>query len=115
MWTEIIVDIKIVEKSNNGKINMHLQLDSTMQFKLDEINKIKDYLITEVRKKMSKKIFDYVDKTLLAPLATSGINSIASFGTVISVPVRITRQALIYSFLLVMELQKQINVKKKHK
>ena len=64
---------------------------------------------------MSKKIFDYVDKTLLAPLATSGSDSIASFGTVISVPVRITRQALIYYFLLVMELQKQINVKKKHK
>ena len=29
---------------------MYLQLDSAMQFKLDEINKIKDYLITEVCK-----------------------------------------------------------------
>ena len=51
MWTEIIIDIKIVEISDNGKINMYLQLDSAMQFKPDEINKIKDYLITEVCKK----------------------------------------------------------------
>ena len=55
---------------------------------------------------MSKKIVDYVDKTFLAPPATSGSGSIALFGSAIDAPVRIIRPALIYFFRLIMELRK---------
>ena len=55
---------------------------------------------------MSKKIVDYVDKTFLAPPATSGSGSIALFGSAIDAPVRIIRPALNYFFRLIMELRK---------
>ena len=47
----------MVEKpTNNGKINMYPQLDNGMQFRLNEINRIKDYSIAVIheREKMSK-------------------------------------------------------------
>ena len=61
------------------------------KFRLNEINKIKDYFNSEIqeRKKMSKKLskyiaaFDYIDKTLIVLSATSGGTSITSFTSVI--------------------------------
>ena len=68
-----------------------------MQFSLDEINKIKDYFIAEIREKetiskmLSKYIaaFDYFDKTLLVLSAAFGIDFIASFASVTGVSVGI--------------------------
>ena len=64
--------------------NMHLS-DQT-KFRLNEIDKIKDYFNSEIqeRKTISKKlskyipVFDYFDKTLIVLSATSGRISIIS-------------------------------------
>ena len=70
---------------------MYPQLDNVKPFRLDEINRIKDYFIVEIfdretiSKKLSKYIvaFDYLDKTLLVFSATSGSVFVASFAAVI--------------------------------
>ena len=75
--------------------NMYSQLENVMQFRLDKINKIKDYFITEIREReaMSKILsiniagLDYFDKTLLVLSRAGGSVSITSFATVIFAPV----------------------------
>ena len=84
--------------SNNGGINMYPELDTAIQFRIDKINKTREYFFAEIceRETMSKILakyisaFDYVDKTLLVLFATSDSVSIASIGAVIGAPVRIT-------------------------
>ena len=57
-----------------------IPLNDQTKFRLNEINKIKDYFNSEiqVRKAMSKKLskyiaaFDYIDKALIVLSATSG-------------------------------------------
>ena len=69
-------------------------LSDQTKFRLHEINKIKDYFVSEIqeRKTMSKKLskyiaaFDYIDKSFIALSATSGGISIISFASVIGVP-----------------------------
>ena len=64
------------------------------KFRLNEINKIKDYFNSEIqeRKALSKKLskyiaaFDYIDKTFIVLSATSGGISIISFTSVIGIP-----------------------------
>ena len=64
-------------------------------FRLNEIKKIKDYFIAEIReeelisKRLSKYIssFDYLDKSLIVLSVTSGSISVASFANVIGAPV----------------------------
>ena len=75
--------------------NTHSYLNLSVQtkFRLNEINKIKDYFSSEIqeRKTMSKKFskyiaaFDYIDKTLIALSATSGGVTIISFTSVIGI------------------------------
>ena len=65
------------------------------QFRLNEINEIKDYFIAEIKERglmsqgLTKYIssFEYLDKSLTALSATSGSISITSFATVIGAPV----------------------------
>ena len=72
-----------------------LSLNDQTKFRLDEINKIKDYFEFEIRereaviKKLSKftAALDYTDKTLFALSTTSGGISIISFINVIGVSV----------------------------
>ena len=64
------------------------------QFRLNKINKIKDYFLAEIRerelisKNLSKYIasLDYFDKSLNVLPILSGSISIASFATIIGVP-----------------------------
>ena len=57
-----------------------IPLSDKTKFRLNEINKIKDYFNSEIqeRKTMSKKLskyiaaFDYIDKTLIVSCPTSG-------------------------------------------
>ena len=75
--------------------NTHSYLNLSVQtkFRLNEINKIKDYFSSEIqeRKTMSKKFskyiaaFDYIDNTLIALSATSGGVTIISFTSVIGI------------------------------
>ena len=69
-------------------------MNDKAKFRLNEINKIKDYFNSKVQeikiisRKLSKYIraFDYFDNTLLVLSAASGGVSIISFASVIGVP-----------------------------
>ena len=81
---------------------------NNQQFRLNKINKIKDYFIAEIRERdlMSKKFskyiasFDYFGKSLIVLSATSGSISIASFATAIGTPVGIASTSLSLTFSL---------------
>ena len=72
-----------------------MQLDNSIQFRLNEVSKVKKYFYVEIRerKTMSKALskhiaaFDYFDKTLLVLSGASGSVSIASFVTVIGIEI----------------------------
>ena len=80
-----------------------IPLSDQTKFRLNEINKIKDYFNSEIqeRKAMSKKLskciaaFDYIDKTLIVLSATSGGISIIYFASVIGVPAGLANEILL--------------------
>ena len=86
------------------------------QFRLTEISEIEDYFITEIKERdlMSKKLskyisfFDYFYKSLIVLSATSGSISIASFTTVMGIPVGITSASLSLAFSLCTGLVKKL-------
>ena len=73
---------------------MYLKLNE-QQFRLNKINEIKDYFVTEIKERelMSKRLskyiasFDYFDKSLIVLSVTTGSISIASFGAVAGAPI----------------------------
>ena len=77
--------------------NSNLELKDLTKFRLDEINKIKDYLNSEIKerkdiiKRISKYIvaFDYADKLFITLSALFGTLSIASHATIVAKPVGI--------------------------
>ena len=79
-----------------------IPLSNQTKFRLNEINKIKDYFNFEIQerqtisKKLSKYIaaFDYTDKTLIFLSATSGGISIISFTLVFSITTGIIKKLL---------------------
>ena len=79
---------------------MFPNLSDQTQFTLNEINEIKDYFIAEIRKieAMNKGLSKYIDKALIVLSATSGGVSIASFASVIGVPVGIARTSFSFTF-----------------
>ena len=100
---------------------------NNQQFRLNKISEIEYYFIVETKereltsKKLSKYIyfFDYFDKSLRVLSVTSGGVSIASFSTVIGIPVGITSASLSLPFSLCKVLKKKLseaarNKKKKH-
>ena len=88
-----------MNKLNSIKTHLSLNLSDQTKFKLNEINKIKDYFNFEIqeRKTMSKKLskyiaaFDYIDKILIVLSVTSGGTSIISFTSVIGISLSINR------------------------
>ena len=86
--------------------NSNLELNNLTKFRLDEINKIKDYLNTEIEerkdivKKISKYIvaFDYADKRFITLSASIGTLSIVSHATVVGIPVGIAAASLTVVF-----------------
>ena len=76
------------------------------KFRLDEINKIKDHLNSEIEerkdiiKKISKYIvaFDYVDKLFITLSASFGTLSIVSHATIVGIPVGIAGASLTLIF-----------------
>ena len=77
--------------------NLSANISNDQQFRINKINKIKDYFIAEIRerelmgKNLSKYIasFEYFDKSLIVLSVATGSISIASFSTVIGAPVGI--------------------------
>ena len=85
--------------------NMYPNLNDQQQFRLKKISEVKDYFIPETKerellgKRLSKYIasFDYFDKYVIILSATRGSISIASFATIIVVPVgKASTQLLVY-------------------
>ena len=98
-----MVECNFIECNSIDTLNLHNQ-----QFRLNKISEIEDYLITETKereltsKKLSKYIsfFYYFDKSLIDLSVASGSVSIASFATVIGIPIRITSASLSLVFSL---------------
>ena len=74
---------------------LNVPLNDQQHFRLNKINKIKDYFVAEIKdrelisKRFSKYIasFDHFHKSLTVLSATTGSISIPSFATVIGTPV----------------------------
>ena len=114
--------IESIEHNSIDKLNLNNQ-----QFRLNKISEIEDYFITEIKERelMNKKLyryisfFDYFDKSLIVLSVTSGSVSIASFATVVGVPIGITNATFSLAFSLCTGLVKKLlkatrNKKKKH-
>ena len=92
------------------------------EFRLNEIDKIKDYFSSEIReikaisKKLSKYIavLDYADKTLIVLFASFGTLSIVSHATVVGIPVSLAGASLIVVFSIKTGIVKKLlNVTRK--
>ena len=94
------------------------------KFRLDEINKIKDYLNSEIKerkdiiKKVSKYIvaFDYADKLFITLSASLGTLSIVSHATIIGIPLGIDGVSLTLIFAVTTGVVKKLlNIARKKK
>ena len=116
---------------NSIESTEHISTDTSnlnnQQFKLNKISEIEDYFITEIKerellsKRLSKYIasFDNFDKSLTVLSVTSGSISIASFATIIGVPVEKASVRLSLAFSLCTGLVQKLlkatrNKKKEH-
>ena len=87
---------------------LHLELTDVNKYRLDEINKIKEYFDNEIkeRKDIIKKLikylvsFDYLDKIFLALSASISTLCIASYSTVTGLPVGIAGSSLTLIFTI---------------
>ena len=91
---------------------------------MDEINKIKDYLNSEIKerkdiiKKISKHIvaFDYADKLFITLSASFSTLSIASHATIVGIPVGIAGASLTLIFIVTTGVVKKLlNIARKKK
>ena len=102
--------------------------NSRLRVRLDDFNKIKDYLNAEIKerkdivKKISKYIaaFDYADKLLITLSASFSTLSIVSHATVVGIPVGIAGASLTVIFTVTTGIVKKLlnttrKKKKKHK
>ena len=86
----------------------NLELTDVNKYRLDEINKIKEYFDNEIKerkdiiKKLNKYLvsFDYLDKIFIALSASFSTLSIASYSTVIGLPVDIAGSSLTLIFTI---------------
>ena len=99
----------------------NLELTDVNKYRLDEINKIKEYFDKE-RKYIIKKLnkyfisFDYLDKIFITLSALSGTLSIASYAAVVGIPVGIAGSSLTLIFTIGTGLRKSLlRVTKKSK
>ena len=92
------------------KMNNIIELTerTTNKYRLDEINKIKDYFDNEIKerkdiiKKLNKYLvsFDYLDKIFIALSASFGTLSIDSYSSVVGTPAGITGSSLTLIFTI---------------
>ena len=104
--------------------NSNLELNDLTKFRLDEINKIKDYLNSETKerkdivKKISKYIvaFDYADKLFITLSASFSTLSIASHATIVAIPLGIAGASLTLIFTVTTGVVKKLlNITRKKK
>ena len=104
----------------------NLELTDVNKYRLDEINKIKEYFDNEIKerkdiiKKLNKYLvsFDYLDKIFITLSASFGTLSIGSYAAVVSIPVGMVGSSLTLIFTIGSGLNKSllrvIKKKKKH-
>ena len=94
------------------------------KYRLDEINKIRDYFDNEIKerkdtiKKLNKYLvsFDYLDKIFIALSASFGTLSIASYASIVGTPAGIAGSSLTLIFTIGTSISKSLlNVTKKRK
>ena len=101
-----------------------LELTDVNKYRLDEINKIKEYFDNEIKerkdiiKKLNKYLvsFDYLDKIFITLSASFSTLRIASYATVLGLPVGITGSCLTLIFTIGTGINKSLlRVTKKRK
>ena len=116
-----------LEVSKANRTNEISELKDLTKYRLDEINEIKDYFNAEIkeRKYIVKKIskytvaFDYADKRFITLSASFGTLSIASYATIVGIPVGIAGASLTLIFTVTTGVVKTLlnitrNKKKKY-
>ena len=111
----------------NESNSVEISLNDQTKFRLNEINKIKDYFNSEIqeRKTMSKKLskyisaFDYADKIFIVLSATFGTVSVVSHAVEFGIPVGLADASLTIVFGLTAGIIKKLlkitrKKKKKH-
>ena len=105
-------------------MNNIIELADVNKYRLDGINKIRDYFNNEIKerkyiiKKLNKYLvsFDYLDKVFITLSASFGTLSIASQAAVIGIPAGITGASLILIFTIGTGISKSLlKVTKKRK
>ena len=106
------------------KMNSIIELTNVNKYKLNEINKIRDYFNNEIKerkdiiKKLNKYLvsFDYLDKIFIALSASFGTLNIASYASVVGTPAGIVGSSLNLIFTIGTGISKSLlKVTKKRK
>ena len=110
-----------------NNLNVIELTDAANKYRLDEINKIRDYFNNEFKerkdiiKKLNKYLvsFDYLDTTFITLSASLGTVSIASYASVVGIPAGITSASLTLVFTIGTGISKSLlkltkKRKKKH-
>ena len=110
--------------NSNLEANEISELKDLAKYRLDEINKIKDDLNSEIKerkdiiKKISKYIvaFDYADKVFITLSASFSTLNIASYATVVGIPAGIAGASLTLIFTVTTGVVKTLlNIAKKRR
>ena len=108
----------------NNTSALHVELTDVNKYRLDEINKIKEYFDNEIKerkdiiKKLNKYLvsFDYLDKIFITLSASFSTLSIASYATILGLPVGIAGSSLTLIFTISTGINKSLlKVTKKRK
>ena len=106
------------------KMNNIIELTNVNKYRLDEINKIKDYFNNEIKerkdiiRKLNKYLvsFDYLDKIFTSLSASFGTLSIPSYSSVVGTPAGIAGSSLTLIFTIGTGISKSLlTVTKKRK
>ena len=97
-------------------MNNVIELTDVNKYRLDEINKIKEYFDNEIKerkdiiKKLNKYLvsFDYLDKIFITLSASFVTLSIASYAAVVVIPVGIAGSFLTLIFTIVTRINKSL-------
>ena len=107
-----------------SNISLDMNLNEITKFRLDEINKVKEYLNNEIKErkialnKISKYviIFDYTDKIFITLPTSFGTLSIVSHVTVVGIPVGVAGASLTLICTVATGIvKKMLNVTRKQK
>ena len=104
-----------------NNLNVIELTDTANKYRLDEINKIRDYFNNEIKErkdiieKLNKYLvsFDYLDKIFVTLSASFGTLSIASYASVVGIPAGITGASLTLIFTIGTGISKSLLLKKK--